>query len=67
MPCHAESSRASRMREIRPSGLMRAEAAATLPLRYSTVSAVHQAKLRPTLSSRTTPNPASADALWLVR
>jgi len=37
MLCHAESFRVSRMREIRPSGLMRAEAAALLPLRYSTV------------------------------
>lgn len=36
MLCHAESFRVSRMRETRPSGLMRAEAAALLPLRYST-------------------------------
>jgi len=36
MPCDAESFRVSRMRETRPSGLKRAEAAATLPLRYST-------------------------------
>ena len=37
MLCNAESFRVSRMRETRPSGLMRAEAAAMLPLRYSTV------------------------------
>jgi hypothetical protein len=39
MPCQVKSFRASRMRETRPSGLMRAEAAATLPLRYSTALA----------------------------
>jgi hypothetical protein len=37
MPCHADSFRVSRMRETRPSGLTRAEAAALPPLRYSTV------------------------------
>jgi hypothetical protein len=37
MPCYAESLRVSRMRETRPSGLRRAEAAALPPLRYSTV------------------------------
>jgi len=37
---HADCSRVSRMREIRTSGLMRGEAAASLPLSYSTFSSL---------------------------